>query len=131
MRRSWLVLFALFFWSRPASAQVTLTIAFVSDPSGITLSGSGTSSASLSFGTVQAFGGTVPSGVTKSVAGNSWTPSTPFHLLVQKGALDVIDFLSTSYTLTPPFQAAHIQDTLKFNSLILSTKAAPKPKSKT
>src|SRR5260370_24111209 len=97
MRRFWLVLIALFFWSRPASAQVTLIIAFVSDPSGITLSGSGTSSASLSFGTVQAFGGTVPSGVTKSVAGNSWTLSTPFDVLVQEGALGVIDLLRTHY----------------------------------
>lgn len=124
MRRSWLVLIALLFWSRPASAQFTLTIAFVSDPSGITLSGSGTSSASLSFGTVQAFGGTVPSGVTKSVAGNSWTLSTPFDVLVQKGALDVIDALSTSYTLTARLQAADIQDTWKFNSVVLSTTAA-------
>src|SRR5260370_21543654 len=100
MRRFWLVLIALFFWSRPASAQVTLTIAFVSDPSGITLSGSGTSSASLSFGTVQAFGGTVPSGVTKSVAGNSCALSTPFQGLGPEGALDRIYFLHPRLNLT-------------------------------
>ncbi len=121
MRRSCLVLVALLFWSCRASAQLTLTVAFVSDPSGITLSGSGTSSASLSFGTVQAFGGTVPSGVTKSVAGNSWTLSTPFDVLVQKG---VLDSLSANYTLTAKLQAADIQDTWKFNSVVLSTTAA-------
>jgi hypothetical protein len=58
------------------------------------------------------------------VAGNSWTLSTPFDVLVQKGALDVIDLLSTSYTLTARLQTADIPDTWKFNSVVLSTTAA-------
>ena len=125
MRRSWLVLIALLFWSCPASAQLTtLNIAFVSDPGGITLSGSGTSSASLSFSSVQAFGGTVPTGVIKNVGANNWSLSTPIDVQVQKGLLDTTDLLSTSYTMTARLQSADLQNTWKLNSTTLSTTLA-------
>jgi len=92
-----------------------------SDPSGISLSGSGTSSASMNFGAVRAFGGTVPSGVTTSVGGNSWTLNTTIDVRVSKGTLDVLDVLSTSYTLSAQLQAADSQNTWKWNSVTLST----------
>src|SRR5580693_7197330 len=63
------------FWARPANAAF-LTLTFNTDPSGIALGGSGTSAATMSFGSVQAYGGTVPGGVTKSVNGTTnWTLS--------------------------------------------------------
>jgi hypothetical protein len=124
MRVFGLVLAALLLWSSRGLAQTTLTVAFISDPSGISLSGSGTSSASLSFGTVQAFGGTLPTGVAKSVAANNWTLSTPIDVRVQKGALDIQDLLSTSYTLTARLQAADVQNTWKLHSVTLSTTSA-------
>jgi hypothetical protein len=124
MRVFGLVLAALLLWSGRGFAQTTLTLKFISDPSGISLSGSGTSSASLSFGSVQAFGGTLPTGVAKSVAANSWTLSTPIDVQVQKGALDILDVLSTSYTLTARLQAADVQNTWKLHSVTLSTTTA-------
>jgi hypothetical protein len=123
MRGLCLVLLAML-WSGRSSAQTTLTLAFVSDPSGTTLAGSGTAAASVSFGSVRAFGGVVPSGVTKSVGASSWTLSTPIDFKVQKGALDVLDVLSTHYMMTASLLAADVQNTWKLNSVTLSTTAA-------
>lgn len=94
------------------------------DPGGIALSGSGTSSASANFGTVAAFGGTVPSGVTKTAGASSFTLNTTIDINVSKGALDVLDALSMSYTLTAKLQAADAQNIWKWNSVTLSTAAA-------
>jgi hypothetical protein len=113
-------LFALLFWSDRASAQITLVMQIDSDPSGIALLGSGTSSASLLFDTVRAFGGTVPTGVTTTVGASSWTLNTTLDVNVFKGSLDVLDALSTSYTLTAKLQAADALNTWKLNSLTLS-----------
>jgi hypothetical protein len=121
MRGIWLGLAALLFLSSRSSAQLTITLTFASDPAGIALSGSGTSSASVGFGSVQAFGGSVPAGVTKNTGATNWTLSTPIDVRVQKGALDV---LSTSYTLTAQLQAADLQNTWKWNSVTLSTATA-------
>jgi len=124
MRGFWFVLLAMLLSSGRSSAQTTLTLAFVSDPSGITLAGSGTAAASLSFGSVQAFGGVVPSGVAKSVGASSWTLSTPIDFNVQKGALDVLDVLSTHYMMTARLLGADAQNVWRLNSVILSTTAA-------
>jgi hypothetical protein len=121
MRCLWLVLVALLLSSGRSSAQLTISLTFVSDPGGIALSGSGTSAASASFGTVQAFGGAVPTGVTKSVGANSWTLSTPIDITVQKG---VLDLLSPSYTLTARLQTSDLTNTWKLNAVTLSTTAA-------
>jgi hypothetical protein len=124
MRRFCLLLPIVLFLCDCASAQLnqlTLVIEFDSNPSGISLGGSGTPSASLAFGAVRAFGGTIPSGVTESVASASWTLSTILDVNVQKGSLDVLDVLSTSYTLTAQLQSADSQNTWKWNSTILST----------
>jgi hypothetical protein len=121
MRSFWLVLVALLLSSGRSSAQLTLSLTFVSDPSGIVLSGSGTSAASMSFGSVQAFGGTVPSGVTKSTNASSYTLATTIDVQVQKG---VLDLLSPSYTLTATLQTSDLTNTWKFNSVMLSTTAA-------
>jgi hypothetical protein len=121
MRGFWLVLVALLLLSGRSSAQLSISLTFVSDPSGIALSGSGTSAAAMSFGTIQAFGGTVPSGVTKSVGANSWALSTSIDITVQKGALDL---LSPSYTLTASLQTSDLTNTWKFNAVTLSTTAA-------
>src|SRR6266849_10633251 len=69
--------------------------------------GSGTNSASMSFGSMQAFGGTVPSGVTKTTTGSSWTISTPFDVKVTCTNLTLPCNLaiSTSYVLTAQLQS--------------------------
>src|SRR5258708_10583812 len=86
---SWPVMAVVLLCSVCSSAQLTITLTFISDTSGITLSGSGSSAATAAFGSVRAFGGTVPSGVTKSVGANTWTLSTPMDVQVQKGTLDL------------------------------------------
>ena len=101
--------------ARYSSAQV-VTLKFASDPSGIVLSGSGTSAASLNFGTVQAFGGTVPSGVTQTTGASSLTLGTLIDLQVTQ-----IGILSSSYTLTAQLQSADLQNTWKWQSVTLST----------
>jgi hypothetical protein len=120
LARAWLLLAFSLLWSDRASAQFTLVMQIDSDPAGIALSGSGTSATSLDFVTVRAFGGAVPSGVTKAVGASSWTLSTTIDVQVFKGALDVLDALSTSYTLTASLQAADAVNTWKFNSFTLS-----------
>jgi hypothetical protein len=125
LHRFLLLAAALSLCCRCASAQTQLTLVMQvdTDPSGIVLSGSGTSTASLNFGTVRAFGGTVPSGVTESLGVNSWTLNTMIDVEVSKGSLDVLDALSTSYTLTAQLRTADTVNTWKWNSLTLSTTA--------
>lgn len=126
MHRFLLLACALVFCCCCASAQdeLTLVMQIDSDPSGIVVSGSGTETASISFGSVRAFGGTVPSGVTESLGVNSWTLNTLIDVKVSKGTLDVLDELSTSYTLTAQLETADTINTWKWNSLTLSTTAA-------
>lgn len=114
MRIFGLVIAAMLFCTCRSSAQI-VTLKFSSDSSGIVLSGSGTSAVSLSFGTVQAFGGTVPSGVTKTTGTNSWTLSTIVDVQVTQVGI------SSSYTLTAQLSSADVQNTWKWQSVTLST----------
>jgi hypothetical protein len=104
-----------------SSAQ-TITLTFSSDPSGIVLSGSGTSAASLSFGTVQAFGGTVPSGVSKATDANARTctlsTTVDVEVTYSRGFLGAA---SSSYSLAAQLQSADVQNTWKWQSVALST----------
>jgi hypothetical protein len=96
-----------------------VTLTFVSDGSGIGLSGSGTDAASMSLGTVQAFGGTVPSGVTEQTDASGFTLSTPIGVEVMQSG-----FVSPSYTLTGQLLFSDLQNTWKINSVTLSTSAS-------
>jgi hypothetical protein len=99
----------------------SLTLTFNSDASGIALGGSGTSAATINFGNVQAFGGTVPSGVTKSINGTtSWTLSTPIDVLVTKTGCGNC----ASYTMTAQLQTSDPTNTWQFGSVIV-TNASP------
>jgi hypothetical protein len=113
-----MLLMAMLLLSGRTSAQVILSFTIISDPSGITLTGSGTPAATMSFGAVQAFGGSVPSGVTKTVGANSWTLSTPIDLHVTQLGI------SASYRLTAQLTLADAQNTWKLNAVTLSTAAS-------
>ncbi|HEV3057570.1 MAG TPA: hypothetical protein VGY48_04940 [Vicinamibacterales bacterium] len=123
MRRVGLATLVWLAWCGTASAQLqtTLILQIDSDPGGISLTGSGTASTSLLFSSVRAYGGTVPSGVTEVTGATSFTLSTTIDIHVFKGSLDVVDTLSTSYTLTAHLQAIDITNTWKFNSQMLTT----------
>ena len=126
----WAILAGLVFWLLPgASAQClpavcSLTFTLRSDASGLTLGGSGTSSASMSLGSMQAFGGPVPSGVTKTTAGSSWTISTPFDVTVTcknlTSLLPCTLATSGSYVLTAQLQSADATNTWKVGGLTLT-----------
>jgi hypothetical protein len=114
------VLTLAFFSARPAHAA-SLTLTFSTDPSGITLGGSGTAAATISFGTVHAYGGTVPAGVTKTVNGTTnWTLSTPIDVKVTKTGLGT----SANYTMTAQLKTSGLTYTWKLGSATLSS-AAP------
>lgn len=79
-----------------ANVQGALNLTFVTDASGLAVTGTTTSTASLPFGNVSMFGGTVPPNVTKTVNGTtSFALSTPFDVRV-----DISNSISTTYTLS-------------------------------
>ena len=93
----------------PASAQVTdtgtlsitgtvqssISLIFNSDPAGVTLNGAGTNNAALPFGNIQAYGGTISPGVTRTTGADSFTVSSPVGVHVRKA-----NSSSANYTLT-------------------------------
>jgi hypothetical protein len=106
----------------------SLTLTLQSDASGMTLGGSGTSSATLSFGSMQAFGGALPSGATKSVGTTNWTISTPFDVKVTcSNLLTLLPctlLLTPTYILTAELQTANAIDTWKIGGVTLNSTSA-------
>jgi hypothetical protein len=95
-------------------------LTFVTDGSGITLGSSGTSAATMAFGSVQAYGGSLPANVTRVVTGTStWSLSTPFDVVVQ-----VANQTSSNYTLTAALQTADSTNTWSLGATNLTTTAA-------
>jgi hypothetical protein len=98
----------------------SMNMVFSTDASGITLGGSGTSTATIAFGSVQAFGGTVPTGVTRTVnALTDWKLSTPFDVLVE-----VANQTSTNYTLTAQLQSSDSTNTWQLGSTTITSASA-------
>jgi hypothetical protein len=78
-----------------ATVAGSISLTFVTDPSGLAITGTGTSTASLPFGTVSMFGGSLPTNVTKTVnSTTSFTLATPFDVRV-----DLANSISTANTL--------------------------------
>jgi hypothetical protein len=112
---------ALALLSVSSASAASLTLTFSSDPSGIALGGSGTSSSTMAFGSVHAYGGVVPAGVTKSINGTtSWTLSTPIDVRVTKTGLGS----SANYTMTAQLQTSGLTYTWKLGPATL-TSASP------
>jgi hypothetical protein len=66
-----------------ATVAGSISLTFVTDASGLAVTGTGTSTASLSFGTVSMYSGIVPANVTKTVNGTtSFSLATPFDIRV-------------------------------------------------
>lgn len=93
-----------------------LLMVLFSDPSGVTLGNSGTSAASLAFGTVGAYG-TLGANITRVNGSSSFTVSTPFDINVQ-----ISGITSSSYTLTAALaSAAPTGVTIQVDSVSLTT----------
>ncbi|HEY6351452.1 MAG TPA: hypothetical protein VI636_18775 [Candidatus Angelobacter sp.] len=99
--------------SASGSVAVSVTVAssldlvFQTDGSGLSLANSGMSSVTAAFGTMSAYGGSVPSGVTRTVNGTTnWKISTPFDVVIQ-----VANQTSSNYTLTAQLQSSDSTNT--------------------
>jgi hypothetical protein len=104
------------------SMTVASSVQFLlqTDASGLTLTGSGTSAVTAAFGTMSAYGGTVPTGVTRTVNGTTnWTVSTPFDVVVQ-----VANQTSSNYTLTAQLASSDSTNTWKVNSTTVTSASA-------
>jgi hypothetical protein len=103
-----------------ATTVASVSLTFQTDGAGITLGGSGTSAATVAFGSVQAYGGSVPAGVTKTVNGTTnWSLSTPIDVVVE-----VANQTSSNYTLTATLQTADGTNTWTLGSTNVTTTAA-------
>jgi|HubBroStandDraft_1064217.scaffolds.fasta_scaffold00488_20 hypothetical protein len=79
-----------------ANVQGSINLTFVTDSSGIGVTGTTTSTASLPFSNVQMYGGSVPTNVTKTLNGiTSFALATPFDVRV-----DIANSASANYALT-------------------------------
>jgi hypothetical protein len=103
-----------------ATVVGSVNLVFNSDASGVTLTGAGTNAATLPFGSVQAFGGVVPTGVTRTVAASSFTVSSPVDVYVTKN-----NSTSLTYSLTAALGVADAVNTWTVNAVTLTTTAAP------
>jgi hypothetical protein len=83
-----------------ATVQGSINLTFVTDGSGMAVTGTATSTASLPFGNVSMYSGSLPANVTKTIGATSFDLSTPFDVRV-----DLANSASTTYTLTATLAA--------------------------
>lgn len=132
MKKAWILLIVIFSAgtasATSASATMAVTVVVASsvsfviqtDASGLTLTNSGTSAVTAGFGTMSAYGGSVPTGVTRTVNGTTnWKISTPFDPVVQ-----VANQTSTSYTLTAQLSTSDSTNTWQINSTTVTSSSA-------
>ncbi len=89
-----------------ATVNGTINLTFNSATGGVALGASGTNAASLDFGTVQAFGGTLKTGVTLTPGTGNFTVSSPFNVNVAKA-----NVTSANYTLKAQLATADTTNT--------------------
>jgi hypothetical protein len=98
-----------------ATVASAISLTFATDASGVALGGTGTS-ATLAFGSIQAYGGVVPTGATRVVNGTtSFTYSSPFDITVAEE-----NSASATYTLAALLSATS-PDTFAVDAVTLST----------
>jgi hypothetical protein len=102
-----------------ATVQGSINLTFVTDASGLAVTGTTTSTASLPFGNVSMYSGTVPTNVTKTIHATSFDLSTPFDVRV-----DLANSASTTYTLTATLATADSINTWSLGAIDISAAAA-------
>jgi len=85
-----------------ATVHSSINLVFQKDAAGAAIGGAGTNAATLAFGTVQAFGGAVPAGVTETTAAASFTLSTPVDVVVTKANSTSANFKLTAQLTAAP-----------------------------
>jgi hypothetical protein len=111
------MLLTLALLSVDSASAASLTLTFNSAAGGIALGGSGTANSTISFGSVHAYGGAVPAGVTKSLGATNWTLSTPIDVKVTKAGLGT----SVNYTMTAQLQGSGLIYTWKLGPATLTS----------
>jgi hypothetical protein len=102
-----------------ATVQGSISLTFVTDASGMAVTGTATSTASLPFGNVSMYSGSVPANVTKTVNGTtSFDLSTPFDVRV-----DLANSASTTYTLTATLTTADATNVWSIGATDISSAA--------
>lgn len=99
-----------------ATVNGTINLVFNSATGGVPLGNSGTNAASLAFGTVQAFGGTLATGVTRTVGTGNFTVSSPFNVNVAKANLT-----SANYTLKANLTTADTTNTWQVGGVTVAS----------
>lgn len=102
-----------------ATVNGSISLVFNTDTAGVALTGSGSNAATLAFGTVQAFGGTLTTGVTRTVGTGNFTVSSPFDVNVAKANLT-----SANYTLKAQLNAADATNTWQVQGVTVTSGAA-------
>jgi hypothetical protein len=99
-----------------ADISSSILVTFTTATSGLAVTGSGTSAGALPIGSVQMYGGTTATGVTKTLQTNvSYTLSTPVNVQV-----DVANVTSSTYTLAAWQVSADTHHTWTFNGVNLT-----------
>jgi hypothetical protein len=100
-----------------ATIQGSISLTFSTNVSGLAVTGTETSTASLAFGNVSMYSGTVPANVTKTVNGvTSFDLSTPFNICA-----DLANSGSTAYTLNATLAVADAVNAWSINATDIST----------
>lgn len=98
-----------------AELQSSITLSFVSDANGVSLTGSGTNAASLGFGSVSRFT-SPPAHVTQVNGATSFTVSTPFDVLVLKS-----NVTSANYALSAQLQTVDATNSWTIDTFVVAT----------
>jgi hypothetical protein len=99
-----------------ADIQGSINLIFSTATGGFAVTGTGTATASLPFGSVQMYGGTVPTNVTRTLTGiTSFTLSTPINVEV-----DLANQTSANYKLLATLNAADTVNTWTFNTVAVT-----------
>lgn len=99
-----------------ATVESSISLTFENDAAGVAMTGAGTNAATMAFGTVSAYNTVSTTGVTRTVAANDFTVSSPFAVKVVKANTS-----SASYTLAAALASADATNTWKVNTTTLST----------
>lgn len=98
-----------------ASLQGSIALTFVTDGSGVALTGSGTNAAALNFGIVSRYG-TMPPNVTRTIGAGSFTVSTPFDISVTKS-----NIASANYSLSAVLETVDATNSYTIDAIALPT----------
>jgi|SRR5688572_7320735 len=99
-----------------ATVESSINMTFETDASGVSLTGAGTSTATLAFGTVSAYGTIATANVSRVLGASDFTVSSPFGVKVVKA-----NSSSSNYTLQAALGSADATNTWSVNTTALTT----------